>query len=495
MTGRYLITGGYVATMDKILGDIPDGAVLIENGLIKAVGPASDFSSVEAEIIDADGGVIMPGMVDTHRHTCAGLQRGIAADQSLLQLISNAFQRYFPPMGAEDLHTACLVGALEALDCGVTTILDCCEVCKSYEHAEANMRALVDAGIRGFFSYGMNDEEYPGIEAGDLAHAARLRDVAKLHAAGTDLVQVAMGLSHPGTLPFTHTAEEIRFAEERGMLCCSHTGAIKHTPLNKGIRERADLGLMLPGHVYIHCTSLTDQEWKLVGETGGKVSIAPETEMQMGMGLPPFRACLDHGIDISLSTDTLHAGSPDLLSQMRLGLQMQRCLDNEAAFAKGIFPMRIGLSVRDALVWGTRNGADALSLGSQIGTLTPGRKADVVVITLKRALSPSSYPLGTTVMHATGADVDTVLVDGKIRKRHGQLVGHDLSAIKARAKEAFDRINEAMETLPAEMTEEETLELFFMTERSANINFAKAYENGLPETASGRTSWRSETMM
>ena len=478
--------------MDVVLGDLSDGAVLVEDGVIKAVGRVADFANVDAELIDAGGGVIMPGMIDTHRHTCAAILRGIAADQSLLQLISNAFSRYFPPMSAEDLYTTCFVGALEALDNGVTTVLDCCEVCKSFEYAEANMQALVDCGIRGFFSYGMNDEAYPGIGAGLPAHAARLADIARLQGAGNDLMQVAVGLSHPGTVPFEETEAEIAFARQRAMLCCSHTGAVKHTILNSGIRERADRGLMLPGHVYIHCTSLTHREWQLVSDTGGKVSIAPETEMQMGMGIPPFRACMHHGIDISISTDTVHAGSPDLLSQMRLGLQMQRCLDNEEALDRGIVPMHIGLSVRDALIWGTRNGADALGLADHVGTLTPGKKADIVVITLKRALSPSSYPLGTTVLHASGADVDTVMVGGRIKKHQGELVGHDLNAIRRRARSAFERINEGISKLPPEMSRAELDELLVTTERSGRINFARAYAQGSAQGASARTSWRSE---
>ena len=495
MTEKYLITGGYVATMDEGLGDRPDGAVLVEGSIIKAVGRAVDLASVDAEVIDACGGVIMPGMVDSHRHTCAAILRGIGADHSLLQLISNAFQQYFPPTTAEDLYTTSFIGALEALDCGVTTLLDCCEVCKSFEHAQANLQALIDTGIRGYFSYGMNDESYPEVGSGAPAHAARLADVARLHDSGTPLIQVAMGLSHPGTVPFKQMAREIRFAQERGMLCNSHSAPQKNSILNKGIRERADHGLMLPGHVYIHCTNLTHQEWRLIAETGGKVSIAPETEMQMGMGLPPFRACMDHGIDISLSTDTVHCGSPDLLSQMRLGLQMQRCLDNEAALSKGMIPMRIGLSVRDALLWGTRNGAAALGLAHQIGTLTPGKKADLVVINLKRALSPSSYPLGTTVLHASGADVDMVMVDGRLRKFDGQLVGHDLQAVRDRAQAAFDRINQGIARMPPELSATELEELLAMTERTASRNFAEAYANGLPQTDTARTSWRTETSL
>ncbi|HKR90396.1 MAG TPA: amidohydrolase family protein [Phenylobacterium sp.] len=490
MNRTFLFTGGFVATMDDTVGDFADGAVLVDNGVIKAVGPASEFHGVDADVIDAGGGVIMPGMIDTHRHTCAAILPGVGADHSLLQLINNAFVRYFPPMSADDLYVTSLVGALEAIDNGVTTVLDCCEVCKSFEHAHANMQALVDSGIRGFFSYGMNDEQYPGdVAAGAPAHAARLADVARLHDTGTSLMQVAMGLSHPGTVPFEETETEIRFAQRRGMLCCSHTGATKHTVLNNGVRERADRGLMLPGHVYIHCPSLTHREWQLIADTGGKVSIAPETEMQMAMGIPPFRACMDHGVKVSLSTDTVHCGSPDLLSQMRLGLQLQRCLDNEKALDQGIVPTRIELGVRDALIWGTRNGADALGLESQIGTLAPGKTADIVVVKRKRAFVPSSYPLGTTVLHANGGDVDTVMIAGEIRKRDGVLVGIDLDALRDRAKQTFDRLNEEMSKLPPEMSEAELDELLVTTERTARINFARAY---LDASSDGRSSWRSD---
>ena len=116
-------------------------------------------------------------------------------------------------------------------------------------------------GIRGFFSYGMNDEDYSdGASAGAAAHAMRLEDIARPHDTGNDLVQVAMGLSHLGTVPFEETEAEVRFAQDRDMLCCSHTGAPKGSILSNGIRERYDRGLILPGHVYIRCPSLTYRE-------------------------------------------------------------------------------------------------------------------------------------------------------------------------------------------------------------------------------------------
>lgn len=478
MPSRYLITHGYVATMDDALGDMSDGAVLVEDGKIAAVGRAEDFIGTDAEVIDAAGNIVLPGMVDTHRHVCTSIHRNMSADQSLIEAVMNVYSRYLPPVSAEDLYTTCLVGALEALDCGITTVLDTSDACTTFEHAEANMNALLDSGIRGFFSFGMSDLDYGGAGPGETAHEARLADIVRLQASGNALIRVALGLSPTGTVPFGSTAREIRFADEQGILCNSHAAVLKNSLLAKGLQERADHGLMLPGHVYIHRTAMTDQEWRLVADTGGKVSIAPESEMQMGNGTPPFRACMDHGLDVALSTDSVLAGSPDLLSQMRIGLQMQRCLDNESAFARGAVPTSVPLTVRDALAWGTRNGADALGLADQIGTLTPGKQADIVIISTKRSLFPTSNPLGTVVLHSTGADVDTVMVGGQIRKREGALVGQDLDAIRMRARETFNRVFEGIAKMPPAASQAELKEALLGMERQCRTNFAMAYADG-----------------
>ena len=250
------------------------------------------------------------------------------------------------------------MGALEALDCGVTTILDPADGCQSPEHSEAGLKGLRDAGIRGFFAFGMSDDTYGKSARGEEGHKARMAHVERLRASSVAdddrLVDVGLSISHPGTVPFDFTAKELRYAREHDMLCCSHSAAMKTSNLCHGIIERADHDLMYPGHVYIHCTDLSDSELDLIAKTGGKISIAPATEMQMGMGMLPLRACLDHDIPISLSLDTTSAAAPELLSQARLALQLQRCLDNEASHDQRKMPWAVSLTVRDALTWVTR---------------------------------------------------------------------------------------------------------------------------------------------
>ncbi|KAK1143582.1 hypothetical protein N8T08_006192 [Aspergillus melleus] len=478
MTGKYLLTGGYVATLDDSIGDFAKGAVLVVNGIIKAVGNVEDLSTTDAEIIDTTDGVVIPGMIDTHRHASMALTRGLGADQSLLHFLSNTYLRWLPATGIEDMHLSAFVGALEALDCGVTTIIDTCESFHSKEHAEAELEGLKDSGIRAFFAYGMSDGEYNGAPIGQDAWKARLDHLAEMRAANPSsesLVQVALQLSIPGTVPFNLTAAEIKFAQENNMLCCSHSCGLNNSVISTGLDERADTGLMLPGHVYIHCTNLSERQVKLIAETKGKVSIAMETDMQMGMGLPPIRSCLEHGIQPSLSIDTSAAVAPDLLSQMRLALQTQRFLDNLAIHSRRQIPLHLDYTARDALRWGTRNGADAVGLGDQIGTITPGKRADLVFLSNKRFLTPSAYPLATAVLHSTAADVDTVMVNGVIKKRDGQLVGHDIEVIRQKAKAGLQRILDNLATMRSEMTPDEISKYLEDAGRSTRVNLGQAY--------------------
>ncbi|KAI8254263.1 hypothetical protein K4K56_008381 [Colletotrichum sp. SAR 10_98] len=481
MSGKYLITGGHVVTLDDSLGDFDSGAVLVEDGIITAVGRAQDISApADAEIIDASEGVVIPGMVDTHRHVSMSLTRRIGVDQHLWHFLSNTYTRWLPATGVDEMYTSALVGCLEAIESGVTTIMDTCESFHSAEHAESELRGLQDSGIRAFFCYGMSGDQYGKTPAGRSGWSACLAHVKEMAQRGANdgLVRVALQLSQSGTTPFSWMGDELKLAQELGLLCCSHSSAVPASNLTSDLEVRADMGFMLPGHVYIHCTNLTDHEMSLVAKTGGKIALATETDIQMRMGFPPLRMALAHGLKPSLSIDTSSAAAPDLLSQMRLQLQLQRSLDHHAAHLEHRVSMKMDFGVRDALIWGTRNGAEAVGLGDQIGTLTPGKRADIIVITSKRALSGSAFPLGTAVLHSSPADVDLVMVDGRILKRDGVLVGIDVDAIRARAREGMRRIQANLKNFRPEMSPEEIREFFLQGEKAHRVNVANAYAQG-----------------
>ncbi|WP_158588007.1 amidohydrolase family protein [Actinomadura logoneensis] len=481
---RTVVTGGHVITMDEQLGDHENGAVLIEGDRIAAVArDAAEFAGVDAEVIDARGGLVLPGMVDSHRHTWMSLMRALSADQSLPEFLATTFYGTGSFLTAADLGTAALVGALEALDAGVTTIMDCADCVNTPEHADAAIASLREAGIRAVYAYGMQRYDYSPTPF--TGHADRLADLARVRGVLADdsaTVTAGVLLSDFGTLPFEHTAAEIRAAADLDVLVASHTAAATGSILLKGLRELNDHGLLRPGHVHIHCPALDPQEWRLLADTGARVTIAPETEMQMGMGFPPFRAAMDAGIAPGVSTDIVAVGSGDLFSQMRLGLQTQRMLDNDRAHRTGTMPWTIDLTVRDALAWGTRDGAATLGLGDRIGSLTPGKKADLIVVRPRMDLVRSSNPVGSVVLQSTAADVDTVLVDGEVRKRHGKLVGHDLDALRVRANAALDRIQEGHAAMPRPSVE--GIRAWFETaERMATRAYGSAYADGIPGMA------------
>ncbi|WP_327090031.1 amidohydrolase family protein [Nonomuraea sp. NBC_01738] len=472
-----VVTGGHVITMDPGLGDLPGGAVLIEDDRITAVArDAAEFAGVDAEVVDAGGGFVLPGMVDSHRHTWMSLMRAVSADMSLPQFLASTFYGTGSILRAEDLRTAAEVGALEAIDAGVTTIMDCCDCVNTPAHADAAVDGLTAAGIRAVYAYGM--QAYDFQPPGFAVHEDRLKDARRLRAGAlasdSGLVRMGMLLSDFGTVPFADTAAEIRLARDLGLVISSHTAAATTSILLKGLRELDDHGLLLPGHVHIHCPALSEQEWKLLARTGAKVTIAPETEMQMGMGFPPFRAAMEAGIAPAVSTDIVCVGSGDLFAQMRLGLQFQRSLDNARVHATGTMPFSIELSTRDALAWGTVNGADTLGMGGQIGSLTPGKKADVIVVKPRLGWVPSSHPVGSVVLQSGSADVDTVIIDGVPRKRDGRLLDVDVPALSARARASLERIRRDSAALPHHGPEA-IAGWFAQAERQATAHFGAAY--------------------
>ncbi|MBI6530999.1 amidohydrolase family protein [Proteus vulgaris] len=476
---KKIIYNGYVITMDEKYGDLENGAVLIENDTIIDVGDISKFAHIDAELIDAEGGIILPGIIDSHRHTWMSLLRSISADMSLAHFLNSVFYGIGALMEAEDLKMATLVGSLEALDAGVTTILDCCDCVNTPQHAVAAIGSLRESGIRSIYAYGMQSYDYKG-ENRFKTHSQRI-DTAKeiyqnFYKNNNTINKMGVLLSDFGTIPFEHTRQEIEQAKKMGIFIASHTGAAEKSILLKGLHELKQNNLLHPGHLHIHCTSLDRSEWDILSQTGGKISIAPETEMQMGMGRPPFRASIDHGFKPGLSTDIVCVGSGDLFSQMRLGLQFQRCMDNEAtANRTGKTTTHIDLSVRDALTWATQGSAEALGMEKQIGTLTPNKKADIIIVSQRKAFVPSSYPAGSVVLQTTASDVDTVIINGEVKKRFGKLLHHDVEKIRTEATATLKRIQEKAKNIP-NVSPEEIAQFFDVAQEQARENFAQAYK-------------------
>jgi cytosine/adenosine deaminase-related metal-dependent hydrolase len=442
-THRIAIVNGHVLSMDPAVGELERGSILIEGERIVAV--ERDLGAVDAETIDASGGVIMPGFIDTHRHTWQTALRGICSDWTLMDYFLGVRSTLSPRYAAEDVYVGNYVGALEALDAGVTTILDFSHCNNTPEHADRAIEGLRDAGIRATFAYGYFAP--PRAEPHFTSHAMLLEDSRRvqreLEALPGDLVPRGVSLTEPGLVPFADTKREVETARALGVVMATHTACIWGMP--SGLDQFAHCGLLGPDIVHVHCNACTERDWALLQRSDAKISVTPETEMQMGMGHPPIARAIDAGLVLSLSCDVVSSNSGDMFTQMRLGLQDARARENDRSHRRRTDPTELAFSTRDALAWATVNGAKALDMDDRIGSLTPGRQADVIVVgpgNERLNMLGLADRVGAVVQQANASNVQAVLVAGTPVKRDGRLTGVDLGRIERMLDESRERVLE-----------------------------------------------------
>jgi cytosine/adenosine deaminase-related metal-dependent hydrolase len=453
MVERLLLRGGYVLSMDDGVGETR-ADVLVEDGVIAAVEPDLDVS--DAELVEVTGDVVMPGFVDTHRHTWQTPFRGVCADWTLDEYFRGIRMTVSPNCAADDVYAGNYVGALEALDAGVTTLLDFSHCNNTPEHADAALQGLRDAGIRAVFAYGYYPA--PVSEPVFAEHEQRLADARRLReqqlASDDALVTMGIALTETGLLPFEQTIAEARSAREMEVPMVLHTGCSWGLRATEGVPELEHHGLLGPDQVHVHCNTLDERDFRRLAEHDCKVSSSPETELQMGMGHPVIGRALAHGIRPSLSCDVMSSNSGDMFAQMRLGLQFERCMRNDAFNAENRMPERLDLTVRDALRWATANGAHAMGLEERIGSVTVGKQADLIVIGAGRLnMTPMADPVGCLVAQANPSNVKHVLIAGRFAKRDGELCGIDLNRATDLANSASQRVlkkisDQGLELLP-----------------------------------------------
>jgi 5-methylthioadenosine/S-adenosylhomocysteine deaminase len=487
MGERLLLQGAHVVTMDPDLGELPSGDVLIDDGRIEAI--AERIPVTDAERLELTGHVVLPGFVDTHRHTWQTPFRGLCADWTLTDYSLGVRLRISPLCSAPDIYAGNHLGALEALDAGVTTILDFSHSMNTPDHGQAALEGLRDAGIRAILAYG-----YFGAPASELGFATigdRIADARRLRSAelsdDSALVTMGVALSECGLAPFEQTIAEIDSARELGVPIVMHTGCNWGSSITEGIAELDHHGLLGPDQIHVHCNTLDDRDLGRLATHGCKVSASPETELQMGMGHPVICRALELGMRPSLSCDIVSACSGDMFAQMRIGLQFERCMRNDAFNSRNRMPDRLTPTVRDALGWATANGAHAAGLEDAIGSLTPGKQADIVVIGGQALnLSPMADPVGCMVSQASAANVRHVLVGGRFVKRDGELVCADVDRARSLGAETRDRVVAAASAegpLPPESTPE--LDDLLTTAAAANLAGAWAIEPREPAAAGG----------
>jgi cytosine/adenosine deaminase-related metal-dependent hydrolase len=439
-THRTLVRGGHIVSMDPALGELPRGDILIEDGVITAVQPS--VGDVDAEVIDASGHIVAPGLIDTHRHTWQTQMRALCADWTLTDYLFGIRFSVSPAYTPADVHLGNLLGAAEALESGVTTILDFSHCNNTPEHSDAAVAGLLDAGIRAVFGYGFF-ESSPTAPPHFTDHGARLKDFARIadtyFTSRSSLLTLGAALTEVGVIPLSATAAEVQAARERAAVQVTHTGCVWGLP--NGIKELDAAGLLGPDQVHVHCNTLTEQEWQVLARVGAKISISVETELNMGMGRPVFTACQRHGLAPTLSCDIISLSSGDLFSQLRQGLGFKRWTDTEAVNLSGADPDRVSTTALEALRWSTVNAAEAVGLSDRIGSLTPGKQADLIVVGGPGTCQhPVIDAAGTLIFQTSPADVRTVLVGGRAVKRDGVMTGVNLPRLLDRADTSAEQV-------------------------------------------------------
>lgn len=450
MSGRrLLIKGGHVLTMDAVLGDIAGGDVLVEDDRIVDVG--RDIELVDCEKVDAAGMLVLPGFVDTHRHTWQTQLRGIAADWTLFDYVACMRLCYSAGYRADDAWLGNHAGALEALESGITSLVDHCHIVNTPEHADAAIDGLEQTGIRAVWCYGMfgNPVRAPGKSAavsGFETPAWHFEDARRIRTSRLSCddghVRMGIAMNEVEAFPTAVAAAEIDFARELaiGRLSC-HVAMGAASRDARLVERLAEAGLLGPELLFVHGASLTDRELKLIAEHGASVSVTPETEVQMGMGHPATGRVLAAGACTSLGIDIVSNYSGDMFAQMRLGLQMERLRRNAQLESRALAPRRLQFTARDILRIATLEGARAAGLDDRVGSLRPGKQADLILLRGDALnMAPVNDAAAAIVLCANASNVDSVFVAGRAVKRAGRLVGVDAARIVSQLETSRDRI-------------------------------------------------------
>jgi 5-methylthioadenosine/S-adenosylhomocysteine deaminase len=424
-----LFRGGIVLTMDDDHTVLPRGDVFVVDGKIAEVGVSVSAPDGAFEI-DATGGILMPGMVDTHRHMWQTAMRGYGSDWTLTQYFVWYYLQHGMKFRPQDYAAGNLISALDAVESGVTTSVDWSHGLRTVEHAEAAVDALVSSPGRFVFAYG-NIHQSPWEWTADPAVQdllIRTRDDSRMF--GT---QIAFDV--PNQDPEFPELAAYRVAKDLGLRVTTHAGVWGATN-DWGIRNAYDAGVMEEGFTYVHAASLSADSYHKIAATGGNVSLATESEDTCGQGYPPLHSLRLYGIPASLSVDTSVWFSADLFSAMRATLNADRALEHFQAHqlepAETITHVKV--RARDVVEMATRGGAKAIGKDHLIGSLEVGKLADVVL--LKNDDSPTWAPLinpwGQVVYQAQRGDVHTVLVGGEVVKSEGRLTAGDLPSVKSK---------------------------------------------------------------
>lgn len=457
MAAKWIIKNATVVSVDSTIGNVPKCDVLIENGFISAVGSNLQHSS-DHMVIDGTHAIVSPGFVDTHRHTWQTQLRTITTDFVLTDYLLNLRHIYGSCYTAHDAYIGNYCGALESIDNGITYLVDHSHIMNSPEHADAAVKGLKDAEIRAVFCYALYgnppwDGSYVNKEREDNTPDWRMQDARRVRQTyfqsnePDDLLRFGFALSEPDITPIDQLVHEIGHARSLGAaVITAHINLGKYDPGNVIVRQLEQRSILGPDMVLSHGTSLCDDELDAVKKNGVGLSSTPDTELQMGMSHPIAFKAQDLGCAASLGVDICSNSPADMFQQMRLLLQAQRHLEHESGSGP---PLDMSRRCAEVLEMATMGGAKAVGLEKVIGSITPGKRADLMITRCDSTrLVPVHDPVGALVLYANGSDIDTVFINGKMVKSEGRLTNVNWPKVREELRASAATIMERSKMAP-----------------------------------------------
>ncbi|MBL8379223.1 MAG: amidohydrolase family protein [Burkholderiales bacterium] len=441
---RILIRGAAIVSMDERVGDLT-GDVLVEDGDIAAVGPGIEVDRAACEIVDAAGCIVIPGLINAHMHTWQTGLRGVAANWTLLEYFKHVHAGLATLFGPSDIGIATLAGALNQINCGTTTLVDWCHNNPTPAHTDAAIDALIDSGIRAAFFHGSpKPDARPGERPfWEVPHPrAEVERLTRARLPGNGgLVTLGLAILGPHYSTLEVALSDFALAREFGLTASMHQGGGEaRTPDGW---QRLEAAGLLGAHINIvHGNNLSDDQLRRFVDLGMSFSITPENEMAQGHGHPITGRLRALGSGPTLGVDLESVLSGDMFTVARMALAMQRTLDNAEHRARhGSIPETSTIPVREALEWVTMRAARMLGMADRIGSLSPGKAADLVIIDARQLnMRPVIDPVASVVMQTSLANIDAVMIAGQWKKRGGRLLRDDLARVGTLLEDSGRRI-------------------------------------------------------
>jgi cytosine/adenosine deaminase-related metal-dependent hydrolase len=424
---NFVLRGGYVITLDRALGDVPVGDIHVRDGAIVAVAASVDAPG--AEIIDARGMIVMPGFVETHSHMWNALLKNLRRPGVDYFPLKAALGHHHTPTDYYRAHRLFLTDCINA---GITTVINYAHNTQSPAHVDEEVRAMFESGLRGRYAYSGQDP-FPADKPMDFDDIMRIK--RQFFGPGSSgRIDLGIGLrapSPPGSPPTPAYPQEFRWALDNGMPIILHSGSRPGVMAPAKLREEGFAG---NSFIFVHSLMFDQRDRDAMAATGSSNSFSMYNDMRNQRGMELRLQILEMvrvGINVCLSHDATSLNPTSMFEQMRLVFHISSPVADTPVD-------KLRISQTQCLEMATVNGAKAMGIADKVGALTPGRRADMIML---RASDINMMPFNdghSAVLHsATTANVDTVIVDGKVLKFAGQILSVDVETVRREAAESF----------------------------------------------------------